>query len=80
MQRLMLHIPFRKLDSLKSGNDSFCLAYAEYLKSGKIPSCLEDDIQRVLQENLCIDEQDDAEDSPGSCHCMVTKRRHTKMF
>ena len=66
VQRLMLHIPFRNFDSLKNGNDSFSLAYAEYLKSGKVPSCLEDDIQRVLQENQCTDEQDDVEDSPGS--------------
>ena len=58
MQKMMLHIPFRCVDSLKNEHTTFEAAYAEFLSSGRIPPCLEDDVQRVLDANHNDDDDD----------------------
>ena len=58
MQKMMLHIPFRCVDSLKNGHTTYEAAYVEFLSSGRIPPCLEDDVQRVLH----VDHNDDDDD------------------
>ena len=64
-QSLMQHKSFRLLDNLLSGYDNYIDAYAAFLQSGQIPSCLEDDLYRLLQSN-----EEDSEDSQVSlCAC-----------
>ena len=46
---LMQHKPFRQMDDLLSGYDSYSNDYAAFLQSGQIPPCLEDDMYRLLQ-------------------------------
>ena len=48
-QSLMQHKPFRLIDHLTSGYDNYIDAYAAFLQSGQIPSCLQDDMYRLLQ-------------------------------
>ena len=43
-QSLMQHKPFRQMDDLLSGYNNYIDAYAAFLQSGQIPSCLEDDM------------------------------------
>ena len=56
-QKLMLYQPFRDYHQLRAGFHTYTEAYCNYLQSGNIPSCLEDDVQRLLQK-----EQQDPED------------------
>ena len=64
-QSLMQHKSFRLLHNLLSGYDNYIDAYAAFLQSGQIPSCLEDDLYRLLQSN-----EEDSEDSQVSlCAC-----------
>ena len=62
--KMMLHIPFRDIHSLKDTHELFASAYVQYLTSERIPSCLEDDVQRVLQTTQ--DEDDDNDNVPDS--------------
>ena len=48
-QSLMQHKPFRQMDDLLSGYDTYIDAYAAFLQSGQIPPSLEDDMYRLLQ-------------------------------
>ena len=41
--------PFREINELKSGFDTFTEAYAEILQSGNVPRSLEQDIFRLQQ-------------------------------
>ena len=43
-QKLMLHQPFRQLEDLLRGHDTYADAYAIYLQSGNVPLFLADDI------------------------------------
>ena len=49
-QKLILHRPFREYHHLLAGFNTHAAAYAHYLQSGNIPSCLEDDIHRLQQQ------------------------------
>ena len=46
-QKLMLHLPFCHQDELLGGETTFAAAYADFLRSGNIPSSLEDNIYRL---------------------------------
>ena len=48
-QKLMLHVPFRRLNELLGGDNTFAAAYATFLQSGSIPPSLEEDIHRLQQ-------------------------------
>ena len=68
-QSLMQHKPFRQMDDLLSGYDTYIDAYAAFLQSGQIPPSLEDDMYRLLQhlqEN--DDTNEDAEVRRGCQH------------
>lgn len=43
-QKLMLHKPFRSVEELRDGRESYKTAYAVFLKSGSVPPSLEDNI------------------------------------
>ena len=60
-QSLMQHKPFRQLDDLLSGHPTYIDAYAAFLHSGQIPSCLENDMFRLLQ--LLQSNDDDSEET-----------------
>ena len=51
-QKLMLHKPFRELSELTAGHTSHTDAYADYLQSGNVPPCLQDDIYRLQQQEM----------------------------
>jgi ATP-dependent DNA helicase PIF1 len=51
-QKLMLHKPFRELSELTAGHASHTDAYADYLQSGNVPPCLQDDIYRLQQQEM----------------------------
>ena len=63
MQKMMLHIPFRCVDSLKGKHTTFEAAYVDFLSSGSIPPCLEDDIQRVLHADHNDDDDQDQQET-----------------
>ena len=68
-QSLMQHKPFRQMDDLLSGYDTYIDVYAAFLQSGQIPPSLEDDMYRLLQhlqEN--DDTNEDAEVRRGCQH------------
>ena len=48
-QRLILYKPFRNETELLNGHETFTEAYADYLNTGNVPSCLWDDIHRLQQ-------------------------------
>ena len=48
-QSLMQHKPFRQMNDLLTGYDTYIDAYAAFLQSGQLPSCLEDDMYRLLR-------------------------------
>ena len=52
--KLMLHKAFRCESELLSGFDTFAEAYAEYLQTGDIPSCLEDDIHVCSKQSTRV--------------------------
>ena len=60
-QSLMQHKPFRHMDDLLSGCNTYINAYAAFLQSCHIPSCLEDDMKSLLQ--LLQNTDEDNEDS-----------------
>ena len=43
----MLHQPFRQLEDLLRGHDTYADAYAIYLQSGNVPLSLADDIHQL---------------------------------
>ena len=45
----MQHKPFRDINELKTGFNSFTEAFADFLQSGNIPHSLEEDILRLQQ-------------------------------
>ena len=66
-QSLMQYKCFRKMDDLLAGNESYVDAYAVFLQSGHVPSCLEDDIYRLLQHSS----QDSEECSDIEVSCIL---------
>ena len=62
-QKLMLHKPFRQEQELLGTFATFALAYAEYLQSGSIPTCLEDDMHNLQHQQHDSDTDGDNEDS-----------------
>ena len=52
-QSLMQHKPFHRMEDLLSGHTTYIDAYAAFLQSGHIPSCLEDmfHLLQFLQSN-----------------------------
>ena len=54
-QCLMKCKPFREINELKSGFDTFTEAYAEFLQSGNVPRSLEQDIFRLQQHQSSSD-------------------------
>ena len=62
----MLHKPFRYESELIDDCTSFIDAYANYLTSGNIPPCLQDDIHRLQQQsNDSSQEQVETESVPN---------------
>ena len=51
-QKLMLHLPFRRVDQLKGSFTTFTEAYANFLQSSNVPSSLEDDIRRLSEHQM----------------------------
>ena len=49
-QKLMLHKPFRTFQQLLNGHDTYIASYKEFLESGNVPPCLEDDVTRLLNQ------------------------------
>ena len=49
-QKLMLHRPFKAYHELLTGFETYTSAYANYLQSGNIPPCLEDDVHQLQQQ------------------------------
>ena len=46
----MQHVPFRHVDELKGTCSTFVEAYAIFFHSGNVPPSLEDDIDRLEQQ------------------------------
>ena len=66
-QKLMLYMPFRQLQHLLAEFSTFTAAYAHFLHSGAVPSSLEDDIQRLEQQSIQSNEDnDDTNDQSNS--------------
>ena len=55
-QSLMQHKCFRHMEDLLCGYDNYVDAYAAFLQSGTIPTCLEDDMYRLLQLSRSTEE------------------------
>ncbi len=64
-QSLMLHKPFRHLDTLLAGFETFKEAYADFLGSGNAPTSLEEDINRLEQQTQQTCERDMREPNPS---------------
>ena len=79
-QSLMQHKPFRQMDDLLSGHSTYTDAYAAFLHSGQIPSCLEDDMFRLLQ--LLQNNDDDSEETEVSylSHIFVYHLLYSLLF
>ena len=60
-------MPFRDINELKSGFDTFTEAYAEFLQSGNVPRSLEQDIFRLQQHRSS---SSDAVEDEEVCTCI----------
>ena len=49
-QKLMIHQPFRQVDELLGACDKHSSAYHQFLRCGKVPPSLADDIHRLELE------------------------------
>ena len=63
-QSLMQHKPLLHMDDILFGHPTYINAYAAFLQSDQIPSCLEDDIFHLLQ--LLHSNDDDSEETEVS--------------
>lgn len=50
-QKLMLYKPFRVIEELQGDCNTYAAAYVIFLQSGNVPPSLQDDIQRLEQQN-----------------------------
>ena len=69
-QSLMQHKCFRQMDDLLAGSETYIEAYAEFLQSGHIPPCLEDDMHRLLQHTS--EETDESSQQQVQSFCNLT--------
>ena len=60
-QKLMLHVPFRHQEELLGDHDTYEAAYAMFLQSESVPSSLEEDIHRLLDQQAQQTAEDDSE-------------------
>ena len=72
-QKLMLHKPFRSVEELRDGRESYKTAYAVFLKSGSVPPSLEDDISRLDQNSRQSDQVVEADDVHEHCNASTAK-------
>ena len=49
-QKLMLHVPFRHVDTLEGACESFSEAYAIFLQTDNVPLSLEEDTRRLNEQ------------------------------
>lgn len=63
---MMLYKPFRCVEELLGGHESYTAAYVEYLQSGSIPTCLEDDLHRLQQQQSEPQDEDEMEHDQDS--------------
>ena len=63
-QKLMLHVPFRDLEELLDGLNTYTEAYSRFVLSGNAPQCLQDDIDTFMQlaRESVNDESEEGED------------------
>lgn len=61
-QKLMLYWPFCQQQTIIAGFDTYAEAYTDFLQSGNVPPSLLDDIHRLEQQTLQVDEEDDIDE------------------
>ena len=49
-QKLMLHVTFRRISDLLGAHQTYAEAYSSFLQSTNVPSCLQDDVYRLEQQ------------------------------
>lgn len=67
-QKMMLHVPFRRLSDLLVDHNTFAEAYQHYLLSADIPCSLEEDIHRLQEAEPNSDDEDDGENNEVCWH------------
>ena len=63
-QKLMLYKPFRCEAELLSDLDNYTEAYAAYLQTEDVPRCLEEDIIRLQQSEVHLEEHTEVTEHP----------------
>ena len=66
-QKLILYKPFHQEEELLGKADTYAATYATFLQTNDIPPSLEDDIQRLEQQNQHPSDDDSAEVCWLSC-------------
>ena len=60
--KLMLYKPYRVEQELIGEHGTYTAAYSEYLQSGNIPACLEDDLRLIITHQQNEEEHSDRDD------------------